>query len=240
MAGMSSEREQSLQAQVQELELQLRLHHSDMQTVAQEERVKIAHEIHDSLAQTIASLKLRFDILERTISLNDSRNTSQNLKKIKQGVNQANTEIRELIKNYRAPVNIKSLRLGLEQLVNDFRANNDDINIFLEINCWPWPKNENIKTQVYRIAQEALTNIAKHSQANFARILLDCSQYGIKLLIEDDGIGFTPTLNERENSGKHVGITTMRERAESIGGTLNIESEEEEGCRVHLSVRTKE
>jgi two-component system nitrate/nitrite sensor histidine kinase NarX len=88
--------------------------------------------------------------------------------------------------------------------------------------------------QVFRIIQEALANVRKHSDARTARILLRNEGGDIyHLLIEDDGLGMTPVTSSAR--GEHVGITIMRERADRLAGTLQIESDTGEGTRVSLT-----
>ena len=88
--------------------------------------------------------------------------------------------------------------------------------------------------QVFRIIQEALANIRKHSDAHTARILLrGDGPEAYHLLIEDDGLGILAATPAQR--GEHIGLAIMRERAERLGGTLSIESEAGEGTRVSLS-----
>lgn len=202
--------------------------------VIHEERLKIAHEIHDSLAQTVASLKLRLEIMEKSVLKNDHKNTVNTLLRIKHGINQANLEIRELIRNFRAPNDLQSLRQSIQSLTRQFQNENTS-NIFLQYQCKTLPFNLEIKTHIYRIVQEALTNVSKHSQAPFVRIMADTDDNIFKLLIEDDGKGFNPAKTKTEK-GKHVGTKIMYERANYIGAQLSIESEPNEGCRVKLSL----
>jgi two-component system nitrate/nitrite sensor histidine kinase NarX len=87
--------------------------------------------------------------------------------------------------------------------------------------------------QVFRIIQEALANIRKHSDARTARILLRSdAPDSYNLLIEDDGHGMSPVSSSQP--GEHIGIAIMRERADRLGGSLTIESEAGEGTRVNL------
>ena len=91
--------------------------------------------------------------------------------------------------------------------------------------------------QVFRIIQESLANIRKHSDAHTARILLrNEGTDTYHLLIEDDGLGIAPATPALR--GEHVGLAIMRERAERLAGTLQIESDAGEGTRVSLTFST--
>jgi len=92
-----------------------------------------------------------------------------------------------------------------------------------------------IETALYRIAQEALTNIARHAQASHASVLLERRNGAVLLLVEDDGRGFvpgSPTPGTRE----HLGMHGMEERATLVGGTLTIESAPGSGTSVYVEV----
>jgi signal transduction histidine kinase len=81
--------------------------------------------------------------------------------------------------------------------------------------------SQDVKTSIYRIVQEALTNIVRHSQASSVGILLERIDNRIKVFVEDDGIGFDPELLETPD---HLGLVGIRERAEMLGGSLTVES----------------
>ncbi len=202
--------------------------------VVHEERLKIAHEIHDSLAQTIASLKLRLEIMEKSVFKNDHKNTVNTMRRIKHGISQANLEIRELIRNFRAPSDLQSLHHSVQNLSRQFQ-NENNTSLFLQYQCQTLPFSLETKTHIYRIVQEALANVSKHSQAPFVRIMADTDDDIFKLLIEDDGKGFS-FAKIKTAKGKHVGIKIMHERANHIGAQLSIESEPNEGCRIKMSL----
>ena len=88
------------------------------------------------------------------------------------------------------------------------------------------------KEMLYRVAQEALHNTVKHARAGNVRLMLQCDTEGIVLEIDDDGAGFDPT----GSFPGHLGLKSMRERAERLGGRLEIESRLGEGTRIRASV----
>ena len=89
-----------------------------------------------------------------------------------------------------------------------------------------------VETALFRIVQEALTNVAKHARAKKAAIRLDCAAQDVSLSIEDDGVGFDP-----DGSASGYGLQTMRERAEAVGARLDIESAPGRGARLVVTLR---
>ncbi len=197
-----------------------------------EERTRIAHELHDSLAQSLASLRYQVRVLDETLHQGDESTTWQQLERIENSLDVANTELRELIANFRAPVSTRGLIGAIEQIVSQFR-NEARIKTYLQKEWSEGKLGEDTEIQILRIIQEALWNIRKHSQAKTVRIMLRHGYNGrYHILVEDDGVGISKQIYGA--SGEHVGLTIMRERAERIGGTLRVESEAGEGTRVIL------
>ncbi|MBT8121029.1 MAG: GAF domain-containing protein [Gammaproteobacteria bacterium] len=198
------------------------------------ERTRIAHELHDSLAQSLASLRLQVRVLDETLHQGDESTTWQQLERIEHSLDEANTELRGLIANFRAPSSNRGLVEAIEQVVNQFR-NETRIRTYLQKDCTPRSFSKDTEIQILRIIQEALWNIRKHSQAKTVRILLRDNQgTHCHVLIEDDGVGINKQVYG--SAGEHVGLTIMRERANKIGGNLRIESEPGEGTRVVLDI----
>jgi two-component system nitrate/nitrite sensor histidine kinase NarX len=197
-----------------------------------DERTRIAHELHDSLAQSLASLRYQVRVLDETLHQGDESTTWQHLERIENSLDEANTELRELIANFRAPVSGRGLIGAIEQIVNQFR-NETRIRTYLQKEWTADNLSKEAEIQVLRIIQEALWNIRKHSQAKTVRIMLRHG-YNSKchILVEDDGIGISSQVYG--SAGEHVGLAIMRERAARIGGELRVESDPGEGTRVVL------
>ncbi|MGH3264324.1 MAG: sensor histidine kinase, partial [Trebonia sp.] len=98
--------------------------------------------------------------------------------------------------------------------------------------------NYALEVVVYRVAQQALTNVARHSRARSASVTLNGREGWLTMIIEDDGMGFDCDAVLADTSDAHTGMRTMRERARSIGGDLVIESDCESGTLVRLRVPT--
>ena len=199
-----------------------------------EERTRLAHELHDSLAQTLASLRFQVRVLDETLRGGQEPDVWHELEKIENNIDEAYSELRELITHFRAPIDKRGLIHAVEHLVERFQYQTD-ISIFLqkEWNVLHLPAS--IEVQALRIIQESLNNIRKHSQAHTVRIIMRSDTQGeCRILIEDDGIGIHDVPDSDVVLGDHLGLSIMHERAKRIGGTVHIESEPNEGTRIAL------
>lgn len=198
-----------------------------------EERTRIAHELHDSLAQTLASLRFQVRVLDETLHQGDESALWAELERIENSLDEAYTELRGLIDHFSAPIDRRGLIPAVEKVIQRFR-NESDIQIFLQ---QEWGKRElpdDMEIQVLRIIQEALANVRKHSQAHVVRVLMRGDAVGnYTVLIEDDGIGMAKP-NKSGGPGEHVGLSIMEERAQRLGGRIRIESEPGEGTRIQV------
>ncbi len=199
-----------------------------------EERNSLAHELHDSLAQTLASLRLQVRMLEDTLKgLAHHDQSSADLKRIRHGIDEAHSELRELLASFRAPLDRRGLVPALKHLAKRFEQQTQ-IHTVVHICCTELELSAAEDLHVLRIAQEALNNVRKHAQAQTVRILLRReSDNQIKLLIEDDGVGFAEPVRS-SHPGEHIGLAILEERARRIGATLVIESDPGDGTRVEL------
>ena len=198
------------------------------------ERTNIANELHDSLAQTLASIKYQVRVLDETIHQEDEAATWQELERIESTIDEAHTELRTLIAHFRMPIGEYGLTVSVEQVIERFKQDSDDIQVYLQKE---WPDTTlppQTELQVLRVIQEALTNARKHSEAGTVRVLMRGNEDGhYTVLVEDDGIGMTDLQNQ-DPAGEHVGISIMQDRANRIGGTLTVEGEPGEGVQVRF------
>ena len=197
------------------------------------ERTHIANELHDSLAQTLTSIRFQVRVLDETLHQGNEAQVWTELEKIEASINEAHNEIRELIAHFRSPTVLVSLISSVQSTVDRFRQVNDEIQVFFQ-NEWP---EADLPTEtefhVLRIIQESLNNIRKHSDAENVRIMMSGGNYHYIVLIEDDGVGFAePKISF--HSGEHIGLSIMRDRAMRFGGKLHVESEPGEGTRIVL------
>ncbi len=198
------------------------------------ERNAIAHELHDSLAQTLASLRFQVSMLDEAIDQQGADVTHEDIQQIKSGLNDAYTELRELLAHFRAPINSRGLLPALEDLISNFRKQTG-MHVLLQKEWDSTRLSANSEMQVLRIIQEALANVRKHSHAHTVRVLLRCDKNdNYHILVEDDGVGMDkPAFSG--HPGEHLGMSIMKERARYLGGDLRIESETGEGTRVQLT-----
>ena len=198
------------------------------------ERTHIANELHDSLAQTLTSIRFQVRVLDETLHQGDEAQTWAEMEKIEAAINEAHTEIRELIAHFRAPAIVANLIASIEQTIDRFRQVNDEIQVFFQNEWEDITLPAETEFHILRIIQESLTNIRKHSDASHARIMLSSHADGqCAVLIEDDGVGFSEPQTSL-HGGEHVGLSIMGDRARRIGGNLSVESEPGEGTRIVL------
>lgn len=198
-----------------------------------EERTHIAHELHDSLAQTLASLRFRVNALEESASRSEASELRGEIDVVRDGLHQANKELRELISHFRAPpVTHQGLVCGVEKLVKRFREDTG-INVYLQKEWRARKFPPEVESEVLRIVQEALCNVGKHAAAQHVRVLLRADAQGNCLvMVEDDGRGIR--RRARGGRGEHIGLTVMEERAARLEADFRIESEPGEGTRMTL------
>ncbi len=201
------------------------------------ERTSLAHELHDSLAQSLASLRFQVKLLGETLDGENSLEGGRELRRINASLDGLNTELRELIANFRAPMDERGLIPPLEDLVDRF-GRSSGISTHLHTECPQLKLPAAAEMQVLGIVREALTNARKHSEAKTVRVLVRCeSGDEYTVLIEDDGVGSASPYAGVDHPGEHVGMLIMEERAKRLGGSLRIESEPGEGTRVELRFR---
>jgi len=203
------------------------------QKLVQEERNMIANELHDSLAQTLASLRFQVRILDETLQPTSEYMAIMSIEQVENTLDEAYTDLRELIAHCRVPIEQQGLVQSINRVVTKFKEETG-IHILLQCECQTPDIPANMEMNVYRIVQESLTNIKKHADAHIVRVLLSCDDTGnYRILIENDGIGFDKA-SVQNKAGQHLGLTIMQERAKHLGGKLKIESDPDEGTRVEL------
>ena len=218
-----------------------RLDKDTRQHSVMKERTLLAHELHDSLAQTLASLRFQVSILEENI-LENIPVKREEASRLHESIDEAYREVRGLITHFRAPMDKRGLIPSLEQLISNFKSN-ADISVFFQ-NEWSLDLTSEQEFQIVRIVQESLANVRKHSQARTVRILARSPKQNspqnsqCEILIEDDGVGMeNPNLTN--SLGEHIGISVMEERARRIGGNISIETEAGEGTQILLTFPTQ-
>jgi len=210
--------------------LQLRQYALQIEDIATlQERNRIAREIHDSLGHSLTVFNLH---LEAALRLLDSEPTEAKelLREAKQLGSVALQEVRQSVRALRAdPLQGKSLEVAIAGLIEDFYRSTSLLpRVEIEILSSPSPE---IKTAVYRIIQEALTNICKYAEATTVTISAIADRGELRLEIADNGKGFDPAEN---TTG--FGLAGMRERTLALGGEFAIASAVGQGCQVMANI----
>jgi len=193
------------------------------------ERQSIANEIHDSLAQSLVYTRMRTSLLLESIRNQNGRTATKYAQDIDDALESSQKTVRELITDFRCAMDPSGLLHALQTLVDQFRHRNDIVLEYVNLlSNLELPLEYEI--QVSHIVKEALANIATHSGATHARLIVDFSSNYYVFAIEDNGGGgctFTPVEG-------HYGIMIMRERAQRIGGEIKVESSKGFGTCVRL------
>ncbi len=210
-----------------------RLDDNERRLAIMEERNMIGNELHDSLAQSLVSMRLQIKMLGETLHKKDVRAAQDETRRLRAAVEEAHVSLRELLSNFRSRMDERGLIPSIEELIERFKEETG-IAVFLQ-NNWSGINFAPVQEiQVFRIIQESLANIRKHSNACNVRILLDRADNNrYSLLVEDDGHGINDEPGESYR-GESIGLSIMRERAEKLLGDLQIESDPGEGTRVLL------
>jgi signal transduction histidine kinase len=198
------------------------------QTAIAAERGRLARELHDAVTQTLFSANLIADVIPRIWKRNPEEGL-QNLEELRQLTRGALAEMRTLLLEMRPEslqrADIQSL---LTQLADAFIGRvRVPLDLQIHGDC---EVTHEVKIVFYRVAQEALNNIAKHAGARQVELHLDCQPGHMHLCIQDDGLGF----DAGSIPPGHMGVAIMRERASSIGANLKIESQLGQGTTVEL------
>lgn len=202
---------------------------------AVKERNRLAREIHDTLAQGFAAISLQLDAADALLESRavDSSSQLQTLIGRAMKVAQENlAEARRSVMDLRAtPLKGASLSQAMQKLANDLSVEHG-LDTKLRATGSDIPLPSAMETSLYRIVQEALTNICNHAGANKANINLAVTPSEVKLTIQDDGSGFDPKLVESDR----YGVIGMNERAKLLGGTLELESILKSGTLITVTV----
>jgi two-component system nitrate/nitrite sensor histidine kinase NarX len=208
-----------------------RLYEQAGQSATMAERSRLARELHDAVTQTLFSANLIADVIPRLWERDpdDGRRSLEELRQLTRG---ALAEMRTMLLEMRPESLAQSdLKTLLTQLVDAFVGRvRVPVDLSVQGEC---ELTHDVKLAFYRVAQEALNNIAKHSGAQHVEVHLECRPGGLDLRIEDDGLGFEV---DSVPAG-HMGIAIMRERAASVGATLKVDSQPGLGATVELAWR---
>ncbi|MDP3124912.1 MAG: histidine kinase [Thiobacillus sp.] len=202
-----------------------------------EERAALARELHDSLAQSLAYMKIQVSRLKPLLPAPDPVKTQSGagneagavLAELREGLNSAYRQLRELLTTFRLRIEGTGLAAALEKTVSEF-SSRGAIPITLEAHLAGCTLSPNEEIHALQIVREALSNVLNHARASQAEVSVLCNSDGsVSATVTDDGIGLQQSAGVH-----HYGMTIMDERAKNLGGQLSVENLPALGTRVTL------
>jgi len=209
--------------QLRESEKKLRYLSTELMTAQEKERKRIAGELHDSIAASLSAIKFG---IENILSQMEQDEWCQRLRDVVSRVQQVTEETRRIMSDLR-PSMLDDLGIvpAINWFCREFQKTYSNVSVEKKIDIEESAVPDSLRTPIFRICQEALNNVAKHSKATLVNLSLQKLDNRIELSIEDNGEGFNSEGNSgAEHSRKGLGLVSMRERAEFSGGFFNIES----------------
>lgn len=201
-----------------------------------QERERLARELHDSLGQVFSYTQMQIKNIQKLLTMGELKAANNSLSRLSQVIMEANTEVREFIYEVKATLLFKEgFFTTLQQHLSRFERN---FKIQTEVRNPDGLTEEEIDlaagVQLFRIIQEALTNVRKHAKASKVTITFRKEKRNIRILVVDDGIGFDPLkLPGRRLS---FGLEVMQERAAQVGGDVQIYSVPGRGTTVSIQL----
>jgi len=200
----------------------------------EEERLRLARDLHDDTIQSVIALKQRVQLAEKSVKDQASRRTLTELETLSE---QTIENLRRMTRALR-PIYLEDLGLvtALEMLARE-TSQNSGIQIEFRKDGEEQRLAREVELALYRMAQEALSNVVRHSQATRADLSITFGKKGIELEVSDNGIGFDMPKSPTDFAANgHFGLLGIRERAELIGASLEIESALGKGSRLRVRV----
>ena len=221
--------------QSRRMQEQLRLLSRQLLSAQEEERKKISRELHDVIVQTLTSINLELSALRKEAALNTKgieRSIARTQQLVERSVNIVHRFAREL-----RPTVLDDLGLipALHTFMKSFKEETG-IHVSLSAFAAVEQVNGGKRTVLYRVAQEALTNVARHAQASAAEVRIQKLDGAVCLRIKDNGKGFPAEHVLHASKNKRLGLLGMRERVEMVNGNLTIESAPGKGTTIRAQI----
>lgn len=194
-----------------------------------EERNRLARELHDSVKQQVFAISMQLSAARTTLSESDQAFPA--VVEAERLAQQAGAELTTLINALRPPgLESRTLPVAIQEYAKEW-SRQSKIGTEVQVNS-TISLEEQTEQALFRVLQEALANVARHSQADWARVTLRNDDQQIELVIEDNGIGY-----DVEQIVKGIGLDSMRERIEAVNGSLEVSSRSPRGTCVAARVR---
>ncbi len=197
-----------------------------------EERSVLARELHDSLAQALAYLKIQVVRLQKNLEHGgDPKLTEAILSELREGLNSAYRQLRELLTTFRLRIDGRGFATALRETIDEF-ARRTEVAVEFDNRISELELSANEQIHLLQVVREALSNIEHHARAAHATVVLTRGTDGaIEVTIDDDGVG----INTAQAPVHHFGLAIMRDRAASLNGACTIARRDAGGTRVRLS-----
>jgi len=210
----------------------IRLNSLGLEAAISQERSLLARELHDSIAQSLAFLKIQVQLMRDALAAGDGTQVQHVLGEIDIGVRESYGDVRELLMHFRTRANSEDIEPALLTTLRKFE-HQSGLKASLQMHGQGMPLLPDTQIQVLHIVQEALSNVRKHARAR--QVWLDVQQAPQwRLEVRDDGVGFADENGHRDET--HVGIRIMAERAERLGAQLDVMSSPGRGTSVILTL----
>jgi PAS domain S-box-containing protein len=208
-----------------------------IQRAQEEERRRIARELHDDLGQQLSGLKFTIEVLEDAVAVSN-KNMRQRLNNIKERTDNMIHTIRRISADlHPSALDDFGLRVALQLLCKEFEKEKRTKITFHTTDDQMKRFDSHVEIALYRIAQEALSNAAKHADAADVTVELCHNDGTVSLTIEDNGKGFDISkVQARKGSERGLGLISMKERLEHLSGIFRIESTALHGTRIRVEV----
>ena len=208
----------------------LRLNALEKEAAVSQERHLLARELHDSIAQSLAFLKIQVQLMRDAVQADNKTEIGLVLEEIDIGVRESYGDVRELLLHFRTRTNTEDIEPALATTLRKFE-HQSGIKTSLTLQGQGMPLSPDLQIQVLHIVQEALSNVRKHSRAS--QVWLDVQQQPAwRFEVRDDGVGFMPDNDQLDET--HVGLRIMSERAQRIGAILEVVSTPGHGSSIIL------
>jgi two-component system nitrate/nitrite sensor histidine kinase NarX len=210
----------------------LRLNALEKEAAVAQERTFIARELHDSIAQSLAFLKIQVQLMRDALGTGDAQRVQLVLEEIDTGVRESYGDVRELLVHFRTRTHGEDIEPALMTTLRKFE-HQSGMKATMQMQGHGMPLAPDLQIQVLHVVQEALSNVRKHAQAE--RVWLEVQQQPQwRFEVRDDGVGFLPDTGRSDET--HVGLRIMAERADKIGATLDVVSTPGRGTSIILTL----
>ena len=209
----------------------LRVAALEREAAVAQERAMLARNLHDSIAQSLAFLKIQVQLLRNADERSHKENLHTALDELDAGLRESIHDVRELLVHFRTRTNTDDIEAALQETLQKFQLQSG-LPTQLQVLGEGLPLPSDVQVQVLHVVQEALSNIRKHAQASQVTLTVDKGPHW-RFSVSDNGRGFDAEL---QPDASHVGLNIMRERASRIGADVHVQSVLGAGSTVTLTL----